>query len=153
MSRVFENAVNQYIIDLKNQSTLLEGSIVGINEILETAQVKVSIIVGEEIKEKYIFVYKSNDVLTWKFFNQADNVNLYDFSSDNWHYPSFSKRIITPIQLLLEYSAFEVWFRMNNLPIYKENDTLYCYCNEILPEHQYLIDNLSGTITVENKPL
>lgn len=151
MSNTFENSVNEYLLELKNQGVILEGSPVGISEHLGTSHVKVSMIIGDNVEEKYIIVYRVNDSFTWKFFKQADNVVLYDFSPTGWHYPYFNKRIVAPLNLALQYPQFEVWFRLNNLPIIKENEALYCYCNEILPEHQSLIDSLSGVITVENR--
>lgn len=67
----------------------------------------------------------------------------------DWHYPQYTKRIVAPIELTLQYPAIEVWFRFNNLPIVNEQGTLYCYCNVILPPHQDLVDSLGGIITIE----
>lgn len=77
----------------------------------------------------------------------------YEIAMESWIYPEFVKRIIAPVQLTMQYPAFEVWFRLNDLPILNKNGVLYCYCNVILPEHQYLIDQLAGVIVVENIPV
>ena len=152
MARIFEDLSNLYLFDLKNQGVIIEGSLVGVNEDFQTSTAKVSIAVGNEIKEKFISIYKQGDNFTWKFFIQSDKVHLYDFSNSGWHYPSFSKRVVAPIQLALQYPAIEVWFRLNDLPIVSEQGTLYCYCNIILEEHQILINGLAGVVTVENNP-
>lgn len=82
----------------------------------------------------------------------SDNgIKIYT-GDNNWHYPLFSKRIIAPIQLVLQQASFEVWFRLNGLPIIRENNTLYCYCNTILPQHQAIADTLIGVIIIEDVP-
>jgi hypothetical protein len=82
----------------------------------------------------------------------SDNgIKIYTGDS-TWHYPLFSKRIVAPIQLVLQQASFEVWFRLNGLPIVRENSVLYCYCNTILPQHQEIANALSGIIYIEDNP-
>lgn len=69
-----------------------------------------------------------------------------------WHHPDFSKRIIAPVDLVMQYPQVETWFRINDLPIVRVLTTLYCYCNVILPTHQQLTDALQGVITIEDRP-
>jgi hypothetical protein len=152
MSRIFEDLSNQYLIDLKNNGIIIDGAIVGVNEHLETSTAKVTIVGSNDVNESFIIIYKLNGNLTWKFLNRVDNELNYEYSETGWHYPQFSKRIIAPLQLIFEYVSFEVWFRVNNLPIKKVDQSLYCYCNEILPEHQTLVDSLNGVITIEDRP-
>ena len=73
-------------------------------------------------------------------------------ASLGWHHPQFNKRIIAPVDLVMQYPQVETWFRINDLPIVRELTTLYCYCNVILAAHQQLIDALQGVITVEDLP-
>lgn len=153
MARIFEDLSISYLAQLKTDGTIINGDLIGVNEVLETSQAKVMIVGGDNtIEEKYIVIYKLNDNLTWGFYKKADEMFLYDYSSGDWTYPNFPKRIVAPVSLVLNYSSFETWFRMNNLPIVKKENTLYCYCNNILPEHQALVDSLSGQITIEDKP-
>jgi hypothetical protein len=78
--------------------------------------------------------------------------SAYDFAIEAWHYPAFAKRIIAPVELVMQYPQVETWFRLNELPILRENATLFCYCNVILPAHQQLVDALQGIVTIENRP-
>jgi hypothetical protein len=148
----FEQLSNEYLANLVATGVFVTGDLVGVNEVLQTSTAKVGYLFNDQVSEKFIIIYKVNNNMTWKFYNQADNVLLYDYSTADWNYPSFSKRIVAPIKLSLDYPQFEIWFRLNNLPVVNKNDTLYCYCNEILPEHQALADSLQGQITIENRP-
>jgi len=71
---------------------------------------------------------------------------------EGWHHPQFEKRIIAPIELVMQYPQMEIWFRINNLPIVKEGNTLYCYCNVILEAHSQLVDSLQGIVSIETRP-
>ena len=146
----FEETSNQYLIELKNSGIIITGDLIGVNETLETSIAKVIGI--DSVKELRIIIYKLNNVLDWKYYDPIDNKQLYIYSTDDWNYPEFILRIVAPIALLLQYPQFEVWFRINNLPIVNTDGILHCYCNEILPEHQALVDSLHGIITIENKP-
>jgi hypothetical protein len=150
----FEDEVIQYLIELCKNGTFISGNVVGINESLETSDANVMVEVNDSINERTILIYKKSSVLTWKYIyliKNKDQDALFVQPTD-WTYSEFIKRIVTPVSLVLEYPQFEVWFRINNLPIVNKNEMLYCYCNEILPEHQNLIDQLAGVITIENKP-
>lgn len=70
---------------------------------------------------------------------------------DGWHEPAYGLRIRAPKTLALDYPQMYVWFQINDLPIHKVGDEALLYCNEILPEHQPLVDNLAS-VTVENRP-
>lgn len=148
----FEQLSNEYLVTLVTTGVFVTGALVGVNEVLQTSNAKVGFMINNEVSEKFIIIYKENGNLTWKFYNQADNVLLYDYSTSDWNYPTFSKRIVAPISLSLQYPQFEIWFRLNNLPIVTKNGNTYCYCNQILPEHQALADSLQGQITIENRP-
>ena len=71
---------------------------------------------------------------------------------NGWHHPQFAKRIIAPVDLVMQYPQVETWFRINDLPIVREDTTLYCYCNLILPAHQQLVDALQGVVTIKDRP-
>ena len=148
----FEQLSNEYLANLVATGVFVTGDLIGVNEVLQTSTAKVGYLFNDQVSEKFIIIYKVNNNMTWKFYNQADNVLLYDYSTGDWNYPSFAKRIVAPISLSLQYPQFEIWFRLNNLPVVNKNNTLYCYCNEILPEHQALADSLQGQITIENRP-
>jgi len=151
----FEDEAIQYLIGLCTDGTFITGNIVGINETLETSEARVMVEINTDINERSILIYKLNSIFTWKYLYLIINKNQDSkyVQATNWTFPEFSKRIIAPVSLILEYPQFEVWFRINELPIINKEDILYCYCNQILPEHQSLVDQLSGTITIEDKPL
>lgn len=65
---------------------------------------------------------------------------------------NYKLRIIAPKTLALQYPAIYVWFQLNGLPVEPNGDSVYLYCNEILPEHQALINSLTGLISVETNP-
>jgi len=60
-------------------------------------------------------------------------------------------RIVAPKTLALDYPQFYVWFMLNDLPMEKLGDNVHIYINEIMPEHQSLIDSLNGVITIEKR--
>jgi hypothetical protein len=151
----FEDESVQYLNDLCTIKTFISGNIVGVNEIREVSEANVMVEINNNIVERSILIYKLNYEIKWKYLYLIKNKNNDEsfLSPMDWTYPEFQKRIIAQINLVLEYPQFEIWFRINQLPIVNKNGMLYCYCNEILPEHQYLIDQLYGNITVENKQL
>ena len=75
----------------------------------------------------------------------------YELAMQDWHEPAYALRIRAPKSLALEYPQMYVWFQINDLPIHKVGDEALLYCNEILPEHQPLVDALDS-VTVENRP-
>ena len=85
------------------------------------------------------------EIIHWREYTQQE-LTLQD-----WQHVDFAMRIVAPIQLALEYPQFEVWFRLNDLPIIKRGQQILCYCNEILPQHQPLVDGVEA-ITVEKRP-
>jgi hypothetical protein len=80
------------------------------------------------------------------------NKTAHELAMESWHHPAFAKRIIAPVQLVMQYPAVETWFRINDLPIVREGIILYCYCNIILPAHQQLVNSAAGVITIEDRP-
>ena len=74
-----------------------------------------------------------------------------DEPTNDWLHPQ-GLRIVAPKELALQYPAIYVWFQLNDLPIEKFDTYIHLYCNEILPEHQALVDGLNGVITIETKP-
>ena len=82
----------------------------------------------------------------------AEQLRIDTLISNGWHRPEFAKRIIAPVQLVMQYPAVETWFRINDLPIIRIEGLLYCYCNLILPTHQQLVDATQGIVTVQDIP-
>lgn len=79
---------------------------------------------------------------------------LNELGTDYWQYPIYSKRILAPIELILDDLGIKMygWFQLNKLPILKLGTAVHLYCNEILPEHQAIVDQLQGIIVIENRP-
>lgn len=149
----YEQECNQFITQLATNGLILDGDVIGVNEITQIARAKISILQGSEVNEKYIILYREGGNIKWNFLNQADQLAYELDPQQGWHYPQFAKRLVAPIQLVFQYPAFEIWFRLNNLPVCSEGGYVYLYCNIILPEHQAFVDALQGMIVVEYNPL
>ena len=73
----------------------------------------------------------------------------------NWKHAEYALRIVAPVQMIMDDMGIKMfgWFQLNNLPVVKIDDTLvHLYCNVILPEHQSLIDSLTGIVSIEEIP-
>lgn len=151
----FEQECNEYLLQLKTDSVILDGDLVGINEVTRTGRAKVSVLQNDVADEKYIIIYEQNNNINWKFINPKDQID-YDYNPiDGWEFPKYSKRIVAPIQLIMNDVGIKMygWFQINNLPVYKTNETtVHLYCNVILPEHQAVVNQLNGVITIEDRP-
>jgi len=80
----------------------------------------------------------------------------YEIAIRGWSYPEYAKRIIAPKSLSTDPVgiAMYVWFQVNGLPVVPMPDgTVQMYCNEILEEHNAIIQNLQGVITIEDRPV
>ena len=100
------------------------------------------------ISEEWLPDVKSKQyrqIIHWREYTQQE------LALQDWQHVDFAMRIVAPIQLALEYPQFEVWFRLNDLPIIKRGQQILCYCNEILPQHQPLVDGIEA-ITIEQRP-
>lgn len=82
------------------------------------------------------------------------DLTLAALGEDYWQYPLYAKRIVAPVDLILDDIGIKMygWFQINNLPILKLGTSVNLYCNEILPQHQAIVDQLQGLIIVENRP-
>ncbi len=151
----FETEAISYVKGLCTSGTFISGSITGIKEDLFTATAIVSVIIDTQVTEKKIIIYKENDVFVWKYLNAMDrNPSNLDYRETDWNYPSYVKRIVAPVALIMDDMGIKMygWFQLNSLPIVLKATTVYLYCNTILPEHQYVIDLFQGVVTVETKP-
>lgn len=151
----FEEQSKQYLSSLVSQGVFLESDLVGINEDHQTGKALSSIIVNGEVSQKIIFLYKENGDLTWKYFNPVDTTYLnFNEGNPNWDFNEYEKRIVAPINLIMDDIGIKMygWFQLNGLPIITKDSNVYLYCNTILPEHQTILDQLQGVITVENRP-
>jgi len=149
----FEQRAIQYITQLRTDGVIVTGSITGLND--PTANARSSFNVGDEIKEKKIMLIEDSEGnWSWKFFNPAD-YNDIQYQEGDWSYPQFEKRIVAPIELIMDDIGIKMygWFQINNLPVKIVNETtVHLYCNVILPEHQAVVDGLGDTITIEDRP-
>lgn len=101
---------------------------------------------------------------------------IVDLSTESVHYPiivvdktsleiereswigTYEKRIKAPVSLITDPNddfALRIlnWFQALNLPTETVDDYIYLYCNEIRPEHRYIVDMYQGTITIEDYPV
>jgi hypothetical protein len=151
----FEKQSNEYLLQLISDGTIVDSNLISVNEQKETAKAIASFNFNDVISEKIIFIYKNNNVLNWKFLNTLDNLYLnYSINDENWDFNNFSKRIVAPSNLVMEDVGIKMlgWFQLNNLPVVTKNNEVFLYCNVILPQHQQIIDDLSGLIRIEDKP-
>ena len=78
----------------------------------------------------------------------------YEIAMEDWQYPQFAKRIIAPMQLVMDDVGSKMynWFSINGFPIIRKEPLVHVYCNTILAEHQSVIDAFAGMITIEDRP-
>ncbi len=73
---------------------------------------------------------------------------------NDWAYPFYAKRIVAPVSLLETETgqAMLQHFLFEGLPWKKvDEQTAHLYCNVIREEHQSIVDELSGVITIEDR--
>ena len=80
-----------------------------------------------------------------------EEITAMQVAESDWLH-NYPLRIVAPKMLALTYPQIYIWFQINDLPIENVGDMVHLYCNEIMPEHQGLIDANSNIITVEPKP-
>ena len=68
-----------------------------------------------------------------------------------WESLEHKLRIVAPTALIDQYPDITKHFVLLNLPIKVLGETTHLYCNEIMSEHQGLVDMLQGVITIESK--
>lgn len=108
---------------------------------------------------RFDFEVTGGDMFTYQYVNMSRyaDISRIDIPTKwkliiaDWHEPAYALRIRAPKTLALDYPQMYVWFQINDLPIHKVGEEALLYCNEILPEHQPLVDNLDS-VTVENRP-
>lgn len=95
------------------------------------------------------------DDLTWEQVWLINQFSSQEIALRGWHHPNFCKRIVAPAGLLNEYPAIGVHMIINKLPVEPNDDgsLLFLYMDFIRPEHQLLVDNLAGVLTIGNIPL
>ena len=78
----------------------------------------------------------------------------YEIAMEGWEHPQFAKKIIAPMQLVMEDIGSKMynWFSINDFPIVKKEPFVHVYCITVLPEHQAVIDAFAGFITIEDRP-
>jgi len=150
---MFEQDTIQYLNGLVSSGIFISGNITGINELQENAEALISIMINSEVKEKKIKIYKQTGDYNWAYLSPIVD-NDMEYTTDDWSYPSYSKRIIAPISLVMYDDGIKMygWFQLNNLPVINKNNIIYLYCNVILEEHQSVVDQFEGIITIENRP-
>jgi hypothetical protein len=152
----FENTCIQYLSQLQTNGTILEGSLVGVNEVTQVSKAKVSVLINGIADEKFIIIHKVNNELTWNYLNVKDRIDSgFEPVENGWVYPNYEKRIVAPIELIMDDIGIKMygWFQINELPVHRASDThVHLYCNVILPEHQAVVDSLGGVITIDDKP-
>lgn len=94
------------------------------------------------------------DDLTWEQVWSINQFSQQEIAMRGWHHPNFIKRIIAPASLLDDYPAIALHMMINKLPVEPSDDgnSLFLYMKSIKPEHQALVNNLAGVLTIEDVP-
>lgn len=88
----FEQDAIQYVNSLCINGTFLSGDIVGVNETLENAQAKVTVLKNGEGFEKYILINRIDSIFSWKYLNTITEIaENYVQWSDNRFYTANEK--------------------------------------------------------------
>jgi len=148
---MFEQEAISYLNQLVIDGVMMDGNIIGVSEEQLTAKAISSFLINGIVKEKTIMIKKIDNVLSWYFLSEIDK-NEVNRTEDDWVYPDYTKRIIAPAAMIMEDIGIKMfgWFQLNNLPVVVVNNTVYLYCNTILPEHSTVISSLEGLITIED---
>ena len=153
---MFEQEAKQYLDNLVTTGVILTGDLVGVSENQLVAKALVIFLTNGLTKESFIAIKKVNDVISWYYLSVSDQ-NDREKTNDDWAYPTQAKRIVAPIGLIMNDIGIKMygWFQLNKLPIETENNQtqVHLYCNTILPEHQSVVDSLSGIVTIEDRPV
>lgn len=149
----FEQQLVDFLSAQIQNGTMVDAHLTGVNETNQTGDAIASFNVNNQIKQKRIFLNVQNSQIVWAFLSPVDK-NEINYTTDDWNYPEYAKRIIAPTDLIMADIGIKMygWFQVNGLPTVTKNSNVYLYCNTILPEHQQLVDDLQGTITVEDRP-
>lgn len=118
-------------------------------EVVETEQPE--ILENQFTTSEFLPDFENNKyVQVWTVHTKtAEEIRL-----EEWKHLDYEKRIVAPISLIMDDIGAKIfaWFQINGLPVVKKDaDTVYLYCNEILQEHQSLVDTLQGIIKIETK--
>jgi hypothetical protein len=93
-----------------------------------------------------------NQVFTFPVIDKTQAEIDYEAAIEGWHHPEFLMRIIAPDALLIQAPGIETWARYKGLPVIVENDSVYLYCDFILPVHQSLLSAYQEVISIEMRP-
>ena len=90
----------------------------------------------------------------WRILHTVALKTADELLFDTWKHPDWVKRIIAPAALVMEDIGIKMlgWWQIMGYPFEREGDNVHLYCNQILPQHQAIVDQLAGVITIENKP-
>ena len=91
-------------------------------------------------------------MFTYHVIAKTDIDIAYELAMQGWHEPAFAMRIIAPDALLIQAPGIETWARYKGLPVIVENDSVYLYCDFILPVHQSLLAAYQEVISIEMRP-
>ena len=80
-----------------------------------------------------------------------EEITAMQVAQSDWLH-NYPMRIVAPKMLALTYPQIYIWFQINDLPIEKVGDMVHLYCNEIMEEHQSIINDNLELITVELRP-
>jgi len=91
----------------------------------------------------------------WRILHTVTVKTEAEILLDSWQHPEYSKRITAPAVLVFEDIGIKMlgWWQLQGLPFETNGETIYLYCNEILPQHQAIVEQLEELITIETLPV
>lgn len=149
----FEVQLNNFLLSLIQNGTVVNADLTGVNEEKQVGEAIGYFNIQGQVKQKKIFLRLNNNQIVWEFMSPLDE-NDMNYTTDDWNYPNFAKRIIAPNSLIMTDTGIKMygWFQINGFPVITKNSSVYLYCNVILPEHQQIVNDLQGVITIEDRP-
>jgi hypothetical protein len=136
LSKFYENGYNLPI----REPYMHELEVVDIQPTIEKNQWLTSGWIVDLDKKQYVKVYT------------VHTKTAYQLACEEWLHMDYAIRIVAPKELALAYPEIYVWFQVNDFPIEKREGQVLLYCNEVLPQHQPLIDAIES-IYVEKRPI
>lgn len=97
-------------------------------------------------------------VQSWEVVEKTD----YEIAIEGWHFPEYPYKlrikvnlaIVTDPQVQQFVSMLVLWWsaKKDELDHTSDNEYLYFYCDNVLPEHESIINLMSGVIEIESRP-
>jgi hypothetical protein len=91
----------------------------------------------------------------WRILHTVAVMTEAELLTESWKHPEWAKRIEAPAALVFEDAGVKMlgWWQIMGYPFEREGDKVHLYCNQILPQHQAIVDQFAGVLTIQDKPI